>query len=90
MEASMTNFTSQSASSIRKLALPVLAIVASVVSPLAGAVLGAFALKQIANRQTEPKKKRFALAGIVLLAGFASVYTAVSFWLLSTGYDLYP
>ena len=86
----MTNSTSQSASSIRKFGLPVLALAVSVFSPLAGAIIGAIALKQFANRQSDPSKKRMALIGIVVLAGFAAVYTAVSVLLISTGYDPFP
>lgn len=86
----MTNSTSQSASSIRKFGLPVLALAVSVFSPLAGAIIGAIALKQFANRQSDPSKKRTALIGIVVLAGFAAVYTAVSVLLISTGYDPFP
>ena len=86
----MANSTSQSASSIRKFGLPVLALAVSVFSPLAGAIIGAIALKQFANRQSDPSKKRMALIGIVVLAGFAAVYTAVSVLLISTGYDPFP
>ena len=86
----MTNLASQPSGSIRKYGLPVIALVVSVVSPIVGAVLGAFALKQIANRQSDPSKKKLALAGMIALAVFATLYTAIAVVLVTTGYDPYP
>lgn len=86
----MSNSESQSSGLLRKFGLPLLALTVSVFSPLAAAIIGAIALKQFANRQSDPSKKKMALIGIVVLAGFAAVYTAVSVLLISTGYDPYP
>lgn len=86
----MTNLTSQPSGSIRKYGLPVIALVVSVVSPIVGAVLGAFALKQIAKRQSDPSRKKLALAGMIALAGFAILYVAIAVVLVTTGYDPYP
>lgn len=86
----MSNLESQSSGLLRKFGFPLLALAVSVFSPLAGAIIGAIALKQFANRQSDPSKKKMALIGIVVLAGFAAVYTAVSVFLISTGYDPYP
>ena len=86
----MSNVPSQATSSVRKLGLPVLAIAVAVVSPVLGSVLGAIALKQIANRQSDPSKKKLAFGGMIALIGFATFYTVVTVVLLSTGYDLYP
>lgn len=86
----MSNLPSQTSASFRKFGLPVLALAVSVVSPVLGSVLGAFALKQIAKRQTDPAKKKLAFGGMMALIGFAAVYTVVTVVLLSTGYDPYP
>ena len=86
----MSNATAQSSSSVRKFGLPVLALLVSVISPVVAGVLGAFALKQIANRQTDPSKQKLALAGMFVLAGFAALYTAIAVAIVSTGFDLYP
>lgn len=86
----MSNLPSQASLSARKFGLPVLAIAVAVVSPVLGSVLGAIALKQIANRQTDPAKKKLAFGGMMALIGFATFYTVVTVVLLSTGYDLYP
>jgi chromate transport protein ChrA len=86
----MSNLQAQTYASLRKFGLPVLALAASVVSPVAGAVLGAFALKQISNRQSDPAKRKLAFGGMMALIGFAAFYTAVTVVILSTGYDLYP
>ena len=86
----MSNATAQSSSSVRKFGLPVLAGIATLVSPPIGAVLWVFALKQIASRQTDPPKKKLALVGMIALAAFAVLYIAVAVFLVTTGYDLYP
>ena len=86
----MSNVPSQASGSLRKFGLPVLAIAVAVVSPVLGSVLGAIALKQIANRQSDPSKKKLAFGGMMALIGFATFYTVVTVVLLSTGYDLYP
>jgi ABC-type enterobactin transport system permease subunit len=86
----MSNSESQSSGLLRKFGLPLLALAVSAFSPLAGAVIGAIALKQFANRQSDPSKKKMALIGIVVLAALAAIYTAVSFVLLSTGFDPSP
>ena len=86
----MSNVPSQTSGSLRKFGLPVLAIAVAVVSPVLGSVLGAIALKQIANRQTDPAKKKLAFGGMMALIGFATFYTLVTVVLLTTKYDLYP
>ena len=86
----MSNVPSQASGSVRKFGLPVLAIAVAVVSPVLGSVLGAIALKQIANRQSDPAKKKLAFGGMMALIGFSALYTAVTVVILSTGYDLYP
>lgn len=86
----MTNLASKPTGSVRKFGLPVLSIAAAVVSPVLGSVLGAIALKQIANRQTDPAKKKLAFGGMMALIGFATFYTLVTVVLLTTKYDLYP
>lgn len=86
----MTNLASKPTGSVRKFGLPMLAIAAAVVSPVLGSVLGAIALKQIANRQSDPARKKLAFGGMMALIGFAAFYTVVTVVLLSTGYDPYP
>jgi uncharacterized membrane protein len=66
------------------------ALVVSFVSLPVGAVLGVFALKQMANRQADPAIKKLALVGMIALSAFALVYAAVAVFLISTGYDLFP
>jgi uncharacterized membrane protein len=86
----MSNASALSSSSARKFGLPVLAGIATLVSPPIGAVLWVLALKQIANRQTDPSKKKLALVGMIAVAAFAVLYIAVAVFLVTTGYDLYP
>jgi uncharacterized membrane protein len=86
----MSNASALSSSSARKFGLPVLAGIATLVSPPIGAVLWVFALKQIANRQTDPSKKKLALVGMIAVATFAVLYIAVAVFLVTTGYDLFP
>jgi uncharacterized membrane protein len=86
----MSNASALSSSSARKFGLPVLAGIATLVSPPIGAVLWVFALKQIANRQTDPSKKKLALVGMIAVATVAFLYISVAVFLVATGYDLFP
>ena len=86
----MSNASALSSTSARKFGLPVLAGIATLVSLPIGAVLWVFALKQIANRQADPSKKKLALVGIIAVAAFAVLYIAVAVFLVTTGYDLFP
>ena len=86
----MSNASALSSTSARKFGLPVLAGIATLVSLPIGAVLWVFALKQIANRQADPSKKKLALVGMIAVAAFAVLYIAVAVFLVTTGYDLFP
>jgi hypothetical protein len=86
----MSNASALSSSSARKFGLPVLAGIATLVSLPIGAVLWIFALKQIANRQADPSKKKLALVGMIAVAAVAVLYIAVAVFLVTTGYDLFP
>ena len=86
----MSNSTPLKDEVFPKFILPLLALVLAIASPVVGAIIGVFALKQIADRQTKVSSKRLARASMALLAAFAAVYIGVAVILTVTGYDLFP
>lgn len=89
-EQTMSNVTSERNSISRRYALPVLAVILTIVSPPVGAILGVLALKQAADRHINSSNETLLRTGMILLAGFADVYIAVAVVLTSTGFDPYP
>lgn len=77
--------------------LPILALVLAFVFPLAGAIIGLIALKQIREGRLVDTNKGLAKAGMIvgwvftgLLAVYVGLSIALGIFLVSTGIDLYP
>jgi predicted tellurium resistance membrane protein TerC len=77
--------------------LPILAIVLAFLIPIAGAVIGLIALRQMSEGRLADTNKGLAKAGMILgfvftglLVAFYVVGIALAIWWASSGYDPYP
>ena len=77
--------------------LPILALVLAFVFPLAGAIIGMIALKQIREGRLVDTNKGLAKAGVIvgwvftgLLAAYVALTVVVAVYLTTTGIDYFP
>jgi hypothetical protein len=93
----MSNPTPQNNQPSTDSTLPILALVLAFVFPLAGAIIGMIALKQIREGRLVDTNKGLAKAGVIvgwvftgLLAAYVVLTVVVAVYLTTTGIDYFP
>jgi hypothetical protein len=93
--AMMSNQTPQNNQPSADSTLPILALVMAFVIPLAGAIIGQIALKQMREGRLVDTQKGLAKAGVILgwiFTGFyvlcGLIYIGLIFWWANSGYSV--